>query len=38
MADIFVSHAVPDRDLARLLLDLLKEGIGVPGSEIFYSS
>ncbi|WP_249702590.1 toll/interleukin-1 receptor domain-containing protein [Altererythrobacter sp. KTW20L] len=38
MADIFVSHATADKALARLLVDLLKEGIGVPGSAIFCSS
>ena len=38
MADIFVSHATADKALARVLVDLLKEGIGVPGGAIFCSS
>lgn len=38
MADIFVSHATADKTLARLLVNLLREGIGVPGSAIFCSS
>ena len=38
MADIFVSHATADKALARVLVDLLKEGIGVPGHAIFCSS
>lgn len=38
MAEIFISHATADKALARLLVDLLKEGIGVPGKSIFCSS
>jgi hypothetical protein len=38
MSDIFISHAVADRDLARLLVDFLTEAIGVPASAIFCSS
>lgn len=38
MASIFVSHAVADKKLAEKLVKLLKEGIGVPGPEIFCSS
>ena len=38
MSDIFVSHAVADRPLATLLVDFLKEAIGVPTSAIFCSS
>lgn len=38
MADIFVSHATADKALVRVLVDLLKEGIGVPSSAIFCSS
>jgi hypothetical protein len=38
MTDIFVSHAVADKPLAKLLVDFLKEAIGVPASAIFCSS
>ncbi|MEA1844736.1 toll/interleukin-1 receptor domain-containing protein [Agrobacterium tumefaciens] len=38
MASIFISHAVADKKLAEKLVKLLKEGIGVPGPEIFCSS
>ena len=37
MTDIFISHAVADKDLAKLLVDFLKEAIGVPASTIFCS-
>ena len=38
MSAIFISHAVADQKLAKLLVDFLKEGIGVPNSAIFCSS
>jgi hypothetical protein len=38
MSDIFISHAVADEALAKLLVDFLKEAIGVPASAIFCSS
>jgi hypothetical protein len=38
MSEIFISHAVADTDLAKLLVDLLKEAVGVPTSAIFCSS
>jgi hypothetical protein len=38
MASIFISHAVVDAKLAELLVDFLKEAIGVPSDEIFCSS
>lgn len=38
MSDIFISHAVADKDLAKLLVDFLKEAIGVPAKAIFCSS
>lgn len=38
MADIFVSHAVVDQKLVTLLVDFLKEAIGVPVDGIFCSS
>lgn len=38
MVDIFVSHATADKALARILVDFLKDGIGVPGNAIFCSS
>lgn len=38
MAAIFLSHAVADTKLAKLLTDFLKEAIGVPHDEIFCSS
>jgi hypothetical protein len=38
MSDIFISHAVADQPLAKLLVDFLKEAIGVPTSAIFCSS
>lgn len=38
MAEIFISHAVKDKHLAEKLVELLKEGIGVPESAIFCSS
>jgi hypothetical protein len=30
MSDIFISHAVADKHLAKLFVDFLKEAIGVP--------
>lgn len=38
MSDLFISHAVADKALAKLLVDFLKEAIGVPNSAIFCSS
>lgn len=38
MAAIFLSHAVADTKLAKLLTDFLKEAIGVPHDQIFCSS
>ncbi|KQY14411.1 TIR domain-containing protein [Rhizobium sp. Root482] len=38
MSKIFISHAVADKKLATLLVDFLKEAIGVPTDEIFCSS
>jgi hypothetical protein len=38
MSEIFISHAVADQPLAKLLVDFLKEAIGVPTSGIFCSS
>ena len=38
MTDIFISHATKDKHLAEKLVDLLKEGIGVPDEAIFCSS
>jgi hypothetical protein len=38
MSDIFISHAVADQRLAKLLVDFLKEAIGVPTTAIFCSS
>jgi hypothetical protein len=38
MSNIFISHAVADQLLAKLLVDFLKEAIGVPTSAIFCSS
>ncbi|WP_386684151.1 toll/interleukin-1 receptor domain-containing protein [Loktanella sp. R86503] len=38
MTDIFISHATKDKHLAEKLVDLLKEGIGVPNEAIFCSS
>jgi hypothetical protein len=38
MSDIFVSHAEADKHLAKLLVDFIKEAIGVPSSAIFCSS
>ena len=38
MAEIFLSHSTADRELAQLLVNLLKEGIGVPEKAIFCSS
>ena len=38
MSEIFISHAVADHKLAKLLVDFLKEAIGVPTSAIFCSS
>jgi hypothetical protein len=38
MTDIFISHAVADQPLAKLLVDFLKEAIGVPTTAIFCSS
>lgn len=38
MSSIFISHAAADRKLATLLVDFLKEAIGVPVGAIFCSS
>src|SRR5208283_1026429 len=38
MSKVFISHATADRALAKLLVEFLKEGIGVPGASIFCSS
>ena len=38
MVAIFISHAVKDKHLAEKLVELLKEGIGVPETAIFCSS
>jgi TIR domain len=38
MSDIFISHAVVDQRLAKLLVDFLKEAVGVPTTAIFCSS
>ena len=38
MTHIFISHAVADQKLAKLLVDFLKEAIGVPTAAIFCSS
>ncbi len=38
MSDIFISHAVADQALAKLLVGFLKEAIGVPEKAIFCSS
>lgn len=38
MTQIFVSHAVADKALAKLLTDFLKEAMGVPQKAIFVSS
>ncbi len=38
MASIFISHAVVDAKLAELLVNFLKEAIGVPNDDIFCSS
>ena len=38
MSDIFISHAVADQALAKMLVDFLKEAIGVPEPAIFCSS
>ena len=38
MSQIFISHAVADQKLARLLTNFLKEAIGVPQDAIFCSS
>jgi hypothetical protein len=35
---VFISHAVKDKELAKLLVNLIEDGIGVPESEIFCSS
>lgn len=35
---VFISHAVKDKELAKLLVNLIENGIGVPESEIFCSS
>jgi TIR domain len=37
MSEIFLSHAVADQPLAKLLVDFLKEAIGVPNNAIFCS-
>ena len=38
MSEIFISHATADKRLAELLVNFLKEAIGVPTSAIFCSS
>jgi hypothetical protein len=38
MSDIFVSHAAADQQLAKLLVEFLKEAVGVPAKSIFCSS
>ena len=38
MSDIFISHAVADKKLAKALVAFLKEAIGVPEKSIFCSS
>ena len=38
MSEIFISHAVADQKLAKLLANFLKEAIGVPQDAIFCSS
>lgn len=38
MTDIFISHAVADKDLADKFVAFLKEAIGVPAKSIFCSS
>jgi hypothetical protein len=38
MSDIFISHAVADQPLAKLLVEFLKEAVGVPAKSIFCSS
>jgi hypothetical protein len=38
MTDIFISHSTKDKHLVEKLVDLLKEGIGVPDEAIFCSS
>lgn len=38
MTDIFISHAVADKDLANKFVAFLKEAIGVPAKSIFCSS
>ena len=38
MTEIFISHATADRALARLLVEFLKEAVGVPVASIFCSS
>ncbi|GAA6164828.1 hypothetical protein NBRC116590_25320 [Pelagimonas sp. KU-00592-HH] len=38
MSEIFISHAVADKKLARALVSFLKEAIGVPEKSIFCSS
>jgi TIR domain len=38
MSKIFVSHATADRALAKLIVEFMKEAIGVPGASIFCSS
>jgi hypothetical protein len=37
MSEIFLSHAVADQRLEKLLVDFLKEAIGVPNNTIFCS-
>ncbi|MGX7004885.1 TIR domain-containing protein [Caballeronia sp. KNU42] len=38
MKSIFISHAVVDASIASAIVDLIENGIGVPGEEIFCSS
>lgn len=38
MADIFISHASKDKDLAEALVDLIEGGIGVSTNQIFCTS
>ncbi|WP_157638625.1 toll/interleukin-1 receptor domain-containing protein [Burkholderia ubonensis] len=38
MKSIFISHATADASIASAIVDLIENGIGVPGEEIFCSS
>ena len=35
---VFISHAVKDKDLAKEIVELIEEGIGIPEAQIFCSS